>query len=474
MYAREINPGYGARSGSYFAYTRRPTAGRLNIFPLDFVPVTAGLQYAASIWVNRDGTGVITLDIDWYTGNGTGYFDTDSATLNPSPATWGRVEVVATAPPGATYGRMFLHPNSMLANNFIRFDAALFEQASSAGTYFDGDSAGFEWEGTAGDSTSIEVLTRSDSASLSESVTLIRSSAASDEGSLGESMTIARSTATSDSFTLSETTVATATGGRADSGALSESAAMTVAAAGTDGATLGESATLTVFATGQDNFGAGDGVELVGDETNLEHTDSFVLSDSGEVTTFEGLTAEEHIAFADSAQLTVSPMGFTDEAALTEVRELTRSSSRTDAGAMGESATLRRTSAASDSASLAESAALTEVRTLAGADTASLGESAVLITGDGYSIVDPAQLSEQGRITAVAAAADGASLSEFAVLLASWASSDVVVLTETFVVSVAAAMGDGASFTESAVLTVNDGPDPDPGGLPTSLFFAVL
>lgn len=153
MYNRETFPEV-AQAGSYYCFARRRTAGRLDLNPSVRPAVTAGTTYTFSISVNRDGTGNCNLYIDWYNSSG-GYMSTSaSTTFTPGNATWHRFAVTATAPAGAVSAWPIVRFHNMQAWYFTRYDAAMFEPASSALPYGDGSFTGWSWTGTAHNSIS--------------------------------------------------------------------------------------------------------------------------------------------------------------------------------------------------------------------------------------------------------------------------------------------------------------------------------
>jgi len=131
------------------------------------VPVTPSTQYTASSYL-RAGVGHTAsltgrVDIRWYTEAGV-TISTSSGTAGTITSTgWTRRTVTATAPANARFAVMFTTFVYAGANNSgFRYysTAAQLEQASSASTWFSGDTADnatylYEWEGTPGESRSI-------------------------------------------------------------------------------------------------------------------------------------------------------------------------------------------------------------------------------------------------------------------------------------------------------------------------------
>ncbi|NUP24020.1 MAG: hypothetical protein HOZ81_49795 [Streptomyces sp.] len=63
------------------------------------------------------------------------------------------MSITGTAP-ASTTGLRLLHFSENYAVNPCNFTAVLYELSGSLGTYFDGNTAGASWDGTAGNSTS--------------------------------------------------------------------------------------------------------------------------------------------------------------------------------------------------------------------------------------------------------------------------------------------------------------------------------
>lgn len=145
------------RYGSWYAYTRRTTTGDLTFYPTALSPVQAGLTYTGSIYVNRDGVNGVRLDIDWYNSSGAYLSSAFGAVLHPPVETWTQLVTSGQAPGGATQARIFVRLIGQTGGWYARFDAALLERVTSvmAGQFFDGNSPGARWVGTANNSVSV-------------------------------------------------------------------------------------------------------------------------------------------------------------------------------------------------------------------------------------------------------------------------------------------------------------------------------
>lgn len=130
-------------------------------------PVTASTQYTASAYL-RAGVGHATsltgyVAIRWYTDAGATISTSNGTATTITATAWTRRTLTATSPANAAYGVMFAWFTYGGANNTgYRYytTGAQFEQASSASTWFSGDSTDsttyvYEWEGQPGASRSI-------------------------------------------------------------------------------------------------------------------------------------------------------------------------------------------------------------------------------------------------------------------------------------------------------------------------------
>lgn len=126
------------------------------------IPVTAGLDYTASAYfyrVNGASTNVATVGINYYNAAGTYITNSNANVTLTAATTWYRGTLTLTAPAGAVYANVELSMSGVTAFSTYAFDAVLFEQASSAGTYFDGSFTDtpvldYAWTGTAHQSAS--------------------------------------------------------------------------------------------------------------------------------------------------------------------------------------------------------------------------------------------------------------------------------------------------------------------------------
>jgi hypothetical protein len=130
-------------------------------------PVLPSTQYTASAYM-RAGIGSATsltgrVDIRWYTDAGATISTVSGTAATITQTGWTRRTLTATAPANAAYGVMFAWFIYGGANNTgYRYysTCAQFEQASSASTWFSGDTTDdatyvYEWEGQPGQSRSI-------------------------------------------------------------------------------------------------------------------------------------------------------------------------------------------------------------------------------------------------------------------------------------------------------------------------------
>lgn len=148
---REQSP-YAPQAGTWYAFVNRSTAGVIQLTSAA-QPVTVGAQYTASMSVNRDGTGRIDCTLLWYNASGSQLTPTVNTTT-PANGAWTRLSVTGTAPTGAASAALLINFFDQAANFYVRLDAAMLEPGGTLNTYADGNTAGWQWDGTANLSTS--------------------------------------------------------------------------------------------------------------------------------------------------------------------------------------------------------------------------------------------------------------------------------------------------------------------------------
>ncbi len=128
----------------------------------------AGQPYVASLQVKTGGSNTFQMLINWYASTTGGSFISNSGssvsfTVNGTA----RCEIGPyTAPAGAGAGYLRLVG---IDSTTVSLAALIVEQTGTAGlTYFDGDTPGASWEGTAGNSTSV-LLSGTDAWALTDS-----------------------------------------------------------------------------------------------------------------------------------------------------------------------------------------------------------------------------------------------------------------------------------------------------------------
>lgn len=143
-------------------------AGVGNIIGVNSMPVEEGLSYALSFDARVPAVtnaqkvrGLIT----WFTAAGVN-LGQSAATDTALTTSFQRLGVVGVAPAGATKANVtiFASQATNTAGTLFEFDAVLFEQASSVGAYFDGDSLdaaniAYVWDGVAHASSSTATTT---------------------------------------------------------------------------------------------------------------------------------------------------------------------------------------------------------------------------------------------------------------------------------------------------------------------------
>lgn len=135
---------------------------------------TAATQYTASVYVrtgvNNTASATARLDINFINDTGGSTGNSSSTTVTIGSAGWTRLTVTATAPANTFAARIaVIHFYGGANNTGYRYYSACaqFEAASSASTWFSGDTTDnatnvFEWEGEPGQSRSIRYLNMMD------------------------------------------------------------------------------------------------------------------------------------------------------------------------------------------------------------------------------------------------------------------------------------------------------------------------
>lgn len=120
-------------------------------------PVVAGSQYTGSFYFDQTaGTAVtITPKLNWYNSSGGLISSTTGSAQAVTPGTYSRIYVTGIAPAGAVTCHINMAISSSGTSFSARLDDALLEIRSFVDTYFDGDTAGAAWTGTAHQSSSV-------------------------------------------------------------------------------------------------------------------------------------------------------------------------------------------------------------------------------------------------------------------------------------------------------------------------------
>ena len=130
--------------------------------------VVAGQQYVASIQAKTGASNTFKMLINWYAGTSGGSFISNSGTaISFTVNGTQRCEIGPyTAPAGAGGGYLRIIE---IDSTTVSLGALIVEQTGTPGiTYFDGDTTGATWEGTAGNSTSV-LLTGTDAWAVADS-----------------------------------------------------------------------------------------------------------------------------------------------------------------------------------------------------------------------------------------------------------------------------------------------------------------
>lgn len=115
-----------------------------------------GLDYTVSVDIrpNTNGIGSGTFYVAFTRSTGGDDFSHTVALGSIAANTVVRKAFTATAPANTTGVYLIIDGVNFGAVGSVDFTAVLYEQASSAGTFFDGDTPGASWDGTAGNSAS--------------------------------------------------------------------------------------------------------------------------------------------------------------------------------------------------------------------------------------------------------------------------------------------------------------------------------
>lgn len=102
------------------------------------IPVTEGVDYTFSIYSRAKTTGrSLTARIWWYDRDGVGIGSTSDGTVSNSTSSWTRLSVSGAAVSGATFAGVMVGVSSTVNGEVHYFDAAQFEEGSSATDYVD-------------------------------------------------------------------------------------------------------------------------------------------------------------------------------------------------------------------------------------------------------------------------------------------------------------------------------------------------
>ncbi|HWT39724.1 MAG TPA: prepilin-type N-terminal cleavage/methylation domain-containing protein [Dongiaceae bacterium] len=128
------------------------------------VYANSGLQpsatYTASAWIRCSFAQTFGINILWLNSSGTGISQGVIGTpITVQPNVWTRVSVTDTSPAGTVGARFNLYAGGTGAQNWpagatLDGDAAMLTAGSSLPNYADGDSTGWAWTGSQGNSTS--------------------------------------------------------------------------------------------------------------------------------------------------------------------------------------------------------------------------------------------------------------------------------------------------------------------------------
>lgn len=120
-----------------------------------FIPVTPGSTYTLSAYLKSSAGKTANVQITWYDQAQT-LISTYAPTGVASTTNWTRYTASQAAPSNAVYAKVGIKFASAISTESHYVDGVLFEEGSSALTYFDGSSYEGAWNGVAHNSTSIK------------------------------------------------------------------------------------------------------------------------------------------------------------------------------------------------------------------------------------------------------------------------------------------------------------------------------
>ncbi|MEV4180187.1 hypothetical protein AB0J28_01910 [Streptosporangium canum] len=146
-------PARTAVSGFARGFAARYTAGTFAAGgPTSLSAVTVGLTYTLSVYFRSTSNASGSIYVEWLNAGGSG-FGYPFASYSGSAGAVTRASITAVAPTNAVGARVVMDGVNYGAN-LTDFTAVLIEQVAAVDVYFDGDSSGASWDGTAGNSSS--------------------------------------------------------------------------------------------------------------------------------------------------------------------------------------------------------------------------------------------------------------------------------------------------------------------------------
>ena len=139
-YVRSTAQSFSGTASSLVTANGTNIAGVYNGISPSLMPVTAGQPYTWSIYVRDVNTALqYKAGINWQTSAFANISDSTGTATTVTSSGWTRVTVTGTAPVNATYAQPWCRTATAPASGTqVYFDAALFEQSSVLGSYFDG------------------------------------------------------------------------------------------------------------------------------------------------------------------------------------------------------------------------------------------------------------------------------------------------------------------------------------------------
>lgn len=167
-----VGPGWSRLTGQTVGTTGRTTCGRRAITAAAWPDIgTAGARLASTAdigktysyvaWVRLSVARSLMHALSAYNGTSWQAMVGDYVTVALAANTWTKIRGTGTVPSGITFDRIGVHSDFGTSGSAGNYDVAavrIVEGADATIEFADGDTAGWVWDGTAGNSTSQEAV----------------------------------------------------------------------------------------------------------------------------------------------------------------------------------------------------------------------------------------------------------------------------------------------------------------------------